>query len=126
MNLLNDNRHCEDGFLTSAHGNFLAEETVPAAVKLHADRLLVRSLECPLTVPPFTTSSVCSLFTVPDGHCSTGVVNADLVLCVAAVPGSVWALPCATLEDGRLVAGAMQFVCQFYFTDTSPPASPRI
>ncbi|RNF00637.1 surface protease GP63 [Trypanosoma cruzi] len=120
MNLLNDNRHCEDGFLTFAHGNLVAEETVPAAVKLHADRLLVRPLESPLVVPPFATGSVCSWFTVPDGHCSTGVVNADLVLCVAAVPGGVWALPCVTLEDGRPDAGAMQFACQFCFTDASP------
>ncbi|RNE99582.1 surface protease GP63 [Trypanosoma cruzi] len=89
MNSLNDNRHCEDVFLSSAHGNILAEETVPAAVKLHADHLLVRPLEGPLVVPPLATSGVCSWFTVRDEHRSTGVANSDLVLCVAAVPGGV-------------------------------------
>ncbi|RNF05867.1 surface protease GP63 [Trypanosoma cruzi] len=125
MNLLNDSCHCEDGVLTSAHGNFLAEETVPAAVKLHADRLLVRPLECPLVVPPFAMSGVCSWFTVPAGHHSIGVANSVIPQCVAAVSGGVWTLRSATLDDGRPVAGAMQFACQFYFTDASPPASPR-
>ncbi|RNF01856.1 surface protease GP63 [Trypanosoma cruzi] len=120
MNLLNDNRHCEDGVLTFAHGKFLAEETVSGAVKLHADRPFFRPMEGSLVVPPFATGSVCSWFTVPSGHCSTGVANSDLVLCLAALPGGVWALPCATLEDGRPVAGAMQFARQFHFTDASP------
>ncbi|RNC40949.1 surface protease GP63 [Trypanosoma cruzi] len=125
MNSLNENRHSEDGVPSSAHGNLLAEETVPAAVKLHADRLLVRPLEAPLVVPPFATSSVCSWFTVTDGHCSTGVADSVMVQCVAAASGGVWALLFATLEDGRPVAGAMHFSRPFYFTDASPPASPR-
>ncbi|RNF06664.1 surface protease GP63 [Trypanosoma cruzi] len=120
MNLLNDNRHCEDDVLSSSHGNIVAEETVPAAVNLHADRLLVRPLEGPLIVSPFATGSVCSRFRVPAGHCSTGVADFDTVLHVAAAPGGVWALPCATLEDGRPVAGAMYFARRFYFSDASP------
>ncbi|RNC52709.1 surface protease GP63 [Trypanosoma cruzi] len=80
---LNDNRHCEDGALSSAHGNILAEETVPAAAKLHADRLLVQPLEGPLTVPPFATSSVCSWFTVTAGHRSTGAPNSVMTWCCA-------------------------------------------
>ncbi|EKF29637.1 surface protease GP63, putative [Trypanosoma cruzi marinkellei] len=89
------------------HDNILAEEAITAAVSLHADRLLVRPPEGPLIVPPFATGSICSRFTVPAGHFSTGVADSDMVLCVAAAPGGVWALPCATLEDGRPVAGAM-------------------
>ncbi|EAN98135.1 surface protease GP63, putative [Trypanosoma cruzi] len=111
MNSLNDNRHCEDSVLFFAHGNILAEEAIPAAVQLHADRLLVRPLEGPLIVPPFATSSVCSWFTVPAGHLSAGVAVSVIAQCVAAVLGGVWALPCATLEDGRPVAGAMHFAC---------------
>ncbi|RNC52339.1 surface protease GP63 [Trypanosoma cruzi] len=123
MNSLNENRHCEDGFLSSVHGNILAEETIPAAVKLHADRLLVQPLEGPLIVYSFATGSVCSWFTVPDGHRSTGVPNSVMVMSVAAASGGVWALRCVALEDGRPVAGTMHFASQFYFTDASPPAS---
>ncbi|RNC37995.1 surface protease GP63 [Trypanosoma cruzi] len=107
MNSLNDNLYFEDDVLSSAHGNFLAEETVPAAVKLHAVRLLVQPLEGPLIVYSFATGSVCSHFTVTDEHRSTGVANADMVLCVAAAAGGVWALLCAALEDGRPVAATM-------------------
>ncbi|ESS60938.1 surface protease GP63 [Trypanosoma cruzi Dm28c] len=109
MNLLNENRRCEDGILTFAHGNILAEETVPSAGQLHADRPFFRPLEGPLIAPPFDAGSVCSWFTVPAGHCSTGVANSGMVLCVAAALGGVWTLPCATLEDGRPVAGVMNF-----------------
>ncbi|RNC51512.1 surface protease GP63 [Trypanosoma cruzi] len=120
MNSLNENRHCEDGFLSSVHGNILAEETVPAAVKLHEDCLLVRPLEGPLIVYSFATGSVCSWFTVPDGHRSTGVPNSVMVMSVAAASGGVWALRCVALEDGRPVAGTMNIACQFHFTDASP------
>ncbi|RNC51805.1 surface protease GP63 [Trypanosoma cruzi] len=125
MNLLNGNRHCEDDVTFSAHGNILAEEAIPAAVKPHADRLLVRPLEGPLSVSSFATGSVCGWFKVPDEHRSAGVANSDMVQCVAAALGGVWALPCVTLEDGRPIAGTMQFTRQFYFTDASTFASPR-
>ncbi|RNC52836.1 surface protease GP63 [Trypanosoma cruzi] len=89
MNSLNENRHCEDGFLSSAHGNILAEETIPAAAKLHADRLLVQPLEGPLIVYSFATGSVCSRFTVPAGHCCSGVADSVMVQCVAVASGGV-------------------------------------
>ncbi|ESS64445.1 surface protease GP63 [Trypanosoma cruzi Dm28c] len=98
---------CKNDALTFAHVNALAEETVPAAVKLHADRPFVQPLKGPLIVPPFATSSVCSWFTVRAGHCSAGVADSDMVLYVAAAPGGVWALRCATLEDGRPVVVVM-------------------
>ncbi|EAN84331.1 surface protease GP63, putative, partial [Trypanosoma cruzi] len=116
---------CKNGALTFAHENILAEETVPAAVNPHADRLLVRPLEGLLFLSSFATGSVCSFSTVTSGHRSAGVFNAFMVLYVAAAFGGVWVLSYATLEDGRPVAGAMHFFCQFYFTDASPPASPR-
>ncbi|RNC51212.1 surface protease GP63 [Trypanosoma cruzi] len=89
FNSLNENRHCENGVLSSAHGNIVAEETVPTAVKLHEDRLLVRPLEGPLIVSSFATGSVCSRFTVPAGHPSTGVADSVMVQCVAAALGGV-------------------------------------
>ncbi|EAN94000.1 surface protease GP63 [Trypanosoma cruzi] len=84
MNSPNDNCECEGDFVSSAHGIILENEVVTAAFKLHADRVLVQPLEGPLIVPPFATGSVCIRFTVRAGHRSTGVANADMVLCVAA------------------------------------------
>ncbi|RNC56509.1 surface protease GP63 [Trypanosoma cruzi] len=84
MNSSNDNRHCEDDVVSSAHGTILENEVVTAAFKLHADRMLVQPLEGLLVVSPFATGSVCIRFTVRARHCSTGVANADMVLCVAA------------------------------------------
>ncbi|EKF29576.1 surface protease GP63, putative, partial [Trypanosoma cruzi marinkellei] len=106
-NLLNNYPECQGDAFSSNMRKILIERVVPAAVKLHADRLLVQPLEGPLVVPQFAEGSVCSRFTVPAEHRSTGVANSDMVLYVAAAPGGVWALPCATLEDGRPVAGVM-------------------
>ncbi|RNC40370.1 surface protease GP63 [Trypanosoma cruzi] len=60
----------KNGALTFAHGNLLAEETVPAAFKLHADRLLVQALEGPLTAShlpreAFAVGSRCLLSILP-------------------------------------------------------------
>ncbi|RNC34879.1 surface protease GP63 [Trypanosoma cruzi] len=72
MNSLNGNCECEGDVVSSAHGIILENEVVPAAFKLHADRLLVQPLEGPLIVPPFATGSVCSRFTYPHiASCST-------------------------------------------------------
>ncbi|KAF8284828.1 hypothetical protein TcBrA4_0043280 [Trypanosoma cruzi] len=65
MNSSNDNRHCEDDVVSSAHGTILENEVVPAALHPHADRMLVQPLEGPLTVPPFANGGVCSRFTHP-------------------------------------------------------------
>ncbi|KAF8287536.1 putative surface protease GP63 [Trypanosoma cruzi] len=106
-NLLTGYEECQGNALSEDKRKILIENVVPAAVKLHADRLLVQPLKGPLVVPPFTAGSVCSGFTVPAEHRSAGIVNSDMVLYVAAAPGGVWALPCATLEDGRPVVGVM-------------------
>ncbi|EAN81991.1 surface protease GP63, putative [Trypanosoma cruzi] len=98
---------CQGDALSSNKRKVLIDKVVPAAVKLHADRLLVQPLEGPLVVPQFAAGSVCSRFTVPAEHRSKGVANSDMMLYVAAAPGGVWALPCATLEDGRPVVGVM-------------------
>ncbi|PBJ71598.1 surface protease GP63 [Trypanosoma cruzi cruzi] len=106
-NLLTDYYECRGNALSFNKMKILIENVVPAAVKLHADRLLVQPLKGLLVVPPFAAGSVCSRFTVPAEHRTKGVANSDMVLYVAAAPGGVWALPCATLEDGRPVAGVM-------------------
>ncbi|EKG08199.1 surface protease GP63, putative, partial [Trypanosoma cruzi] len=96
-NLLTGYEECQGNALSEDKRKILIENVVPAAVKLHADRLLVQPLKGPLVVPQFAAGSVCSRFTVPAEHRSAGVVNSDMVLYVAAAPGGVWALPCATL-----------------------------
>ncbi|PWU97361.1 putative surface protease GP63 [Trypanosoma cruzi] len=106
-NLLTGYEECQGNALSDNKRKILIENVVPAAVKLHADRLLTQPLEGPLIVPPFAAGSVCSRFTVPAEHRTKGVANSDMVLYVAATPGGVWALPCATLEDGRPVVGVM-------------------
>ncbi|RNE95913.1 surface protease GP63, partial [Trypanosoma rangeli] len=82
---------------------------INVAIKLHADRLLVQPLKAPLKVPNFPEKSICRQFTVPDVHRSEGVKDADMVLYVAAAPGGVWALPCATLDNGRPIVGVVNF-----------------
>ncbi|KEG11903.1 surface protease GP63 [Trypanosoma grayi] len=83
---------------------------IPAAVKLHTDRLLVQPVSGPLKVPEFAEGSVCKHFTVPSEHHTTGVSNADMVLYVAAGPSErgalVWGAPCA-MAEGRPVVGAL-------------------
>ncbi|KEG05849.1 surface protease GP63 [Trypanosoma grayi] len=83
----------------------LTDKILPAAVKLHTDRLRVNPLPIPFIVPEFDKKSLCSSFTVPEDHrAKEGKgVNADMVLYVGAWPGSVFALPCGS---GASRAGA--------------------
>ncbi|KEG15352.1 surface protease GP63 [Trypanosoma grayi] len=103
----------EADLLTAQRKADLADKILPAAVKLHTDRLLVKRLAKPFIVPKFDEKSMCSKFKVPDDHRAAGKgVNADMVLYVAAGPGAPFALPCAVLDsqgNGRPVAGVMNF-----------------
>ncbi|ORC84499.1 surface protease GP63, partial [Trypanosoma theileri] len=63
---------------------YLKNDVLPAAVKLHADRLLVDRVNGSLVVPEFEEDSLCSYFTVPPSHHCKGVNNTDMVLYVAA------------------------------------------
>ncbi|RNC44901.1 surface protease GP63 [Trypanosoma cruzi] len=70
MNLLTENRHCEDDFVSSAHGDILGGEVVPAAVSCMRIVCLsghwrVRCL-CPhLPLAVFAVGSLCLLSIVP-------------------------------------------------------------
>ncbi|KEG07421.1 putative surface protease GP63 [Trypanosoma grayi] len=87
----------------------LTKTVIPAAIKLHADRLQVQRVAHAMKMPKFT-QSVCRFFTVPEEHHSEGVPYADMVLYVAAGPGLTFGAPCATLGvNGRPIAGAMNF-----------------
>ncbi|RNF05692.1 surface protease GP63 [Trypanosoma conorhini] len=87
----------------------LVEEVLPAAVRLHAERLLVQRMNAPLKVPKFTEKhGLCQYFKVSQVHQATGIANADMVLYVAAgADVETWAVPCASGDHGRPVAGAL-------------------
>ncbi|RNF08354.1 surface protease GP63, partial [Trypanosoma conorhini] len=107
-NLLgNEAADCGDDAMSAVQQKALTHDIVSAAVKLHAERLLVQPLKAPLKVPEFAPGSICSRFSIPLSHRTKGVDKADMVLYVAAAPGGVWALPCATLENGRPIVGAV-------------------
>ncbi|RNF17737.1 surface protease GP63 [Trypanosoma conorhini] len=96
--------------MTPEKVKLLTEEILPAAVKLHTDRLRVLPLTAPLLVPRFAEgSSVCKHYTVPEDHHTRGV-DADMVLYVAAGPGFMFGVPCATVGAERPVVGALRFV----------------
>lgn len=98
--------------LTPEKKNIYQDIIIPRAVKLHAERLLVKPVSGNMVVPkhlPFP----CNLFSIPSDHRSTGVDNADMILYAAAGPmgGRVaWAMTCATLQnDGRPSVGVMNY-----------------
>ncbi|ORC80669.1 surface protease GP63, partial [Trypanosoma theileri] len=88
---------------------------IPAAMKLHEDRLFVRRGSGKLRVPQFQDESYCKHFTVPDEHHSDGVDNADFVLYVAAVPLSSFGVTCAVENStGRPIVGAVNYAPTTY------------
>ncbi|PWV03484.1 putative surface protease GP63 [Trypanosoma cruzi] len=95
---------------------------LPGAVKLHAERLLVRPPPEKITVPR-TMGSPCDRFTVPTEHIKSGVPNFDFIIYAAAGPSgtngrAVWAATCNTWGDLRPSIGAMNFDPK-YMTDTA-------
>ncbi|RNF20902.1 putative surface protease GP63 [Trypanosoma conorhini] len=100
----------EDDILTSRKKAELLQTIIPSAIKLHAERLLVRRTESRLIVPRTITQTKCRHFTVPEEHYTDGVPDADAVLYLAAGPSVMFAVPCVTAEeDDRPTVGAMNF-----------------
>ncbi|ORC87085.1 surface protease GP63 [Trypanosoma theileri] len=98
----------ENEILTDKKKETLINEMIPAAIKLHRDRLRVQPHKGNLTVPPFQDKSYCKHFTVPDEHHDKGVENADFVLYVAAGTGEPFGVTCAPAEaSSRPIAGAI-------------------
>ncbi|KEG15516.1 surface protease GP63 [Trypanosoma grayi] len=95
--------------LTEMKRKALVEHTIPAAVKLHTDRLSVEPVVGSVTVKPFKERT-CSFFTIPNGHSTSGVSGADMIMYAAAGPtdgAAAWALTCAVLESKRPFVGVM-------------------
>ncbi|MDD9338078.1 MAG: leishmanolysin-related zinc metalloendopeptidase, partial [Providencia heimbachae] len=88
----------EEDVLTPEKKSTLLNKLLPQAVALHSERLSVKPLASPIVVPSMG-GDVCTWFTVPPAHHTSGVRNADFALYVRASPteGNVmaWALMCA-------------------------------
>ncbi|CCW69087.1 unnamed protein product [Phytomonas sp. Hart1] len=98
-----------DDVFTDEKKQLLREQIIPNAVRMHKDRLLVQPLRDNIRVEHFT-GSLCSQFTIPQSHHTTGVPDTDFVLYVAAGPtvsgNLAWAIICQFDSSGRPLAGA--------------------
>ncbi|KAF5218595.1 hypothetical protein ECC02_008450 [Trypanosoma cruzi] len=98
------------------------ENIIPGAVKLHAERLLVKPTADKITVPR-TLNEPCNHFNPPSEHIRDGVPDADFIIYAAARPSgtksrAVRAATCITWDDSRPSIGAMNFDPN-YMTDTA-------
>ncbi|ORC92825.1 surface protease GP63, partial [Trypanosoma theileri] len=77
--------HCsEETLITADKKKTLVEKLLPAAIKLHSERLSVHPVQGNLVLHKtlFEGDAPCSFFKPPEGHHSTGVPGADFVLYV--------------------------------------------
>ncbi|EKF30741.1 surface protease GP63, putative, partial [Trypanosoma cruzi marinkellei] len=122
-NVFGERVECEAGHLFSDEKKELYNTKIlPGAVKLHAERLLVKPTGNKVEVPS-NMGSPCHMFTVPNEHRSGGVLGADFIIYAAAGPSStertaVRGVTCITLGDSRPSIGAMNFDPK-YMTDTA-------
>ncbi|KAF5216529.1 hypothetical protein ECC02_010690 [Trypanosoma cruzi] len=121
-NLLGEQITCkEEHVLSEAKKKLYTEKILPGAVKLHAERLLVKPTGRNITVPS-NLNEACKHFKVPIEHRLYGVA-ADLVIYASAGPSgtnsrAVWAATCNKWEDFRPSIGAINFDPR-YMTDTA-------
>ncbi|KAF5218682.1 hypothetical protein ECC02_008387 [Trypanosoma cruzi] len=122
-NLLGEWITCTDEHVLSVEKKKLyTEKILPGAVKLHAERLLVKPTGRNITVPS-NLNEPCNHFAVPTEHRRYGVAAADLVIYASAGPSNteskaVWAATCNKWEDFRPSIGAINFDPR-YMTDTA-------
>ncbi|KAF5216138.1 hypothetical protein ECC02_011128 [Trypanosoma cruzi] len=123
-NILGEKITCKkENVLTEEKKQLYTEKILPGAVKLHAERLLVRPTPEKIPVPR-TMGSPCDRFTVPTEHKRNGgVPNFDFIIYAAAGPSNtesmaVWAATCNKWGDLRPSIGAMNFDPK-YMTDTA-------
>ncbi|KAF5222385.1 hypothetical protein ECC02_004666 [Trypanosoma cruzi] len=108
--------------LSNEKKQLYTEKILPGAVKLHAERLLVKPTADKITVPR-TLNEPCNHFNPPSEHIRDGVPDADFIIYAAARPSgtksrAVWAATCITWDDSRPSIGAMKFD-PIYMTDTA-------
>ncbi|CCW72227.1 unnamed protein product [Phytomonas sp. Hart1] len=106
-----------DNVLTDEKKQLLRKKIIPDAVQMHKDRLLVQPVRDNIFVEHFTLG-LCSQFTIPQSHHTTGVPDTDFVLYVAGgpnEPGTIaWAVMCQFDRNGRPLVG----VANIGFVDT--------
>ncbi|EKG02251.1 surface protease GP63, putative [Trypanosoma cruzi] len=121
-NLLGERITCkEEHVLSEAKKKLYTENILPGAVKLHAERILVKPTGENITVPR-NLNEACNNFKAPTEHMRYGVA-ADFVIYAFAGPSgtdsrAVWAATCNTWGDFRPSIGAMNFDPK-YMTDTA-------
>ncbi|KAF8292287.1 putative surface protease GP63 [Trypanosoma cruzi] len=121
-NLLGEQITCkEEHVLSEAKKKLYTEKILPGAVKLHAERLLVKPTGRNITVPS-NLNEACKHFKVPIEHRLYGVAG-DFVIYASAGPSgtnsrAVWAATCNKWEDFRPSIGAINFDPR-YMTDTA-------
>ncbi|CCW69086.1 unnamed protein product [Phytomonas sp. Hart1] len=97
-----------DNVLTDEKKQLMRKKIIPNAVQMHKDRLLVQPLRDNIRIKRLT-GNLCSQFTIPQSHHTTGVPDTDFVLYVAAGPTVrdvlAWALTCKTDPSGRPLVG---------------------
>ncbi|KAF8276754.1 putative surface protease GP63 [Trypanosoma cruzi] len=102
----------EKDILTEEKKSIILNSLIPRALKMHADRLLVKPLTGRVIVPRYS-SGTCAQFTIPSSHHTEGVFGADMYLYVSAAPiknsALAWAAACSQLMDGRPVFGVMNY-----------------
>ncbi|RNF06897.1 surface protease GP63, partial [Trypanosoma rangeli] len=113
---------CKDEHIMSEQKKQLYEKKIiPMAVKLHAERLLVKPVSDKIRFPR-SFGEPCQHFKIPAEHKTGGVTGADMVIYAAAGPFSfdipVWGATCATLTDLRPSIGIMDFN-PVYLTDSA-------
>ncbi|KAF8277795.1 putative surface protease GP63 [Trypanosoma cruzi] len=121
-NLLGEWITCtEEHVLSVEKKKLYTEKILPGAVKLHAERLLVKPTEKNITVPS-NLNEACNNFKAPTEHMRYGVA-ADFIIYASAGPSNteskaVWAATCNKWEDSRPSIGAINFDPR-YMTDTA-------
>ncbi|ORC87026.1 surface protease GP63, partial [Trypanosoma theileri] len=101
--VLNDEKHRE-----------YIKNIIPAAIKLHRERLRVQPHKGKIIVTQLE-GDYCENFTIPEEHRTEGV-DADFVLYVAAIPWHWWSgVTCAREKpSGRPIVGVMSFIPSLY------------
>ncbi|ORC83441.1 surface protease GP63, partial [Trypanosoma theileri] len=111
---INDDFCDEEGHNTVTPGKkrTLLREVLPAALKLHSERLSVKREEENLIVrkDKHEFSSKCAKVSIPKQHQEHGVPNVDFVLYVGVTDTSVPVQICSKNEKGRPTSALIKFV----------------
>ncbi|KEG08835.1 putative surface protease GP63 [Trypanosoma grayi] len=98
-----------ENILTNEKKTILVEHIIAGAVKLHTERLSVEPVMNNVIVP-LLGGILCSYFTVPPYHHTSGVSGADMIMYAAAGPmggAAAWASTCAVLKSRRPFVGVL-------------------